>query len=240
MTTIKDVWTASANYLSLAAFARGLLIILFVFGCWQTWSYLTDPQNFPIEHVEIKASFQHVDREKIQSIISESMSEGFFTLSVADLHLALQQLPWVKQAEVKRVWPNTLAVRILEYQPIVRWGHAGLVSNEGALFYPPYATLPKELPVLRGPVTLVPQILQGYRQMQQQFDQRGLLIEEVDVSPRLAWRVKLKNGTLLAVGRDQQHEHIRRFLAVWPELKKRFKKKISYIDLRYPNGIAVQ
>ena len=67
---------------------------------------------------------------------------------------------------------------------------------------------------------------------------------QVTLSPRLAWQLKLDNGMLVEMGREQQKSpvstRLQRFIEVYPELVAKRATRPSVVDLRYPNGFAMR
>jgi cell division protein FtsQ len=68
----------------------------------------------------------------------------------------------------------------------------------------------------------------------------GEEIAQISLSPRLAWRVRLKSGTELELGREQVEERVARFVAAYPQSVGAMKRPVNYVDLRYRNGFAVR
>ena len=68
--------------------------------------------------------------------------------------------------------------------------------------------------------------------------------EEVTLSPRYAWTVKLSNGMQVEIGRERNqytlYDRCKRLTAAWGAVTQRWGKDIEYADLRYPNGFAIR
>ena len=64
------------------------------------------------------------------------------------------------------------------------------------------------------------------------------------LSPRLAWQLKLQNGMVVDVGREQPKSpvgaRLMRFVDVYPELVGKRAVRPAVVDLRYPNGFAMK
>jgi len=67
---------------------------------------------------------------------------------------------------------------------------------------------------------------------------------QVTLSPRLAWQLKLENGMLVDMGREQPKApvgvRLQRFIEVYPETVAKRAIRPTVVDLRYPNGFAVR
>ena len=77
----------------------------------------------------------------------------------------------------------------------------------------------------------------------------GCGIDKVVLTNRQSWELFLDNGVKLILGREnididelEGHEVVKKrlekFAKVYPQIRKNF-VKISYIDLRYDNGMAI-
>ena len=50
---------------------------------------------------------------------------NFFTADLEEVRVAFESVPWVRQAAVRREWPNKLIVVIEEHKPLGTWGEDG-------------------------------------------------------------------------------------------------------------------
>ena len=80
---------------------------------------------FPLAEVQVINELQEVQRSEIEQSLSELLRGNFFTVDVDALRQSLEQLAWVRRAEVWRKWPARLEVRIEEHQAAANWGYGG-------------------------------------------------------------------------------------------------------------------
>ena len=63
------------------------------------------------------------------------------------------------------------------------------------------------------------------------------------LSAREAWQLKLDDGMVIMLGRDQEKapigERLERFVSVWPQAKEKVGTQVAVADLRYPSGFAL-
>ena len=76
---------------------------------------------------------------------------GFFNLDVDAVRIALLAEPWVNDVTVKRIWPDSIHVTVIEQLPAARWKEKGLLNTAGQYFEPDAASIPSNLPLLSGP-----------------------------------------------------------------------------------------
>jgi cell division protein FtsQ len=66
----------------------------------------------------------------------------------------------------------------------------------------------------------------------------------VTLSARYAWQLRLANGIVLDLGRDQARqsleERLARFVAAYPRAAAHLNRRIDHVDLRYPNGFSIR
>ncbi len=96
--------------------------------------WLRSTDVFAVRQVVATAT-ERVTREEIVQATSPAMGESLLKLSTADLEEALVQLPYVRSAEVYRSFPDSLEVKLVEYQPVARLldqsGQVWLVAEHG-------------------------------------------------------------------------------------------------------------
>ena len=62
-----------------------LVMTLFILAGWR----LLDPATLPIKHVRIEGNFQYLSTEKMQTMVSDVISGGFFNLNVTSINNTL-------------------------------------------------------------------------------------------------------------------------------------------------------
>ncbi|WP_347262204.1 FtsQ-type POTRA domain-containing protein, partial [Rudaea sp.] len=107
-------------------------------------------ERWPIRNLQVEAEFNHVGAEQIRTVTKNYLGTGFFAIRLDDVRAAVAALPWVERVEVRKRWPDTLEMRVLEQQPFARWGDKQLVGRNGALFSAPGTETIQGLPQLSG------------------------------------------------------------------------------------------
>lgn len=208
----------------------GLLLLIF------------DPHTLPITNIRMEAHLINTNPQTLQTTLSQVARGGFWNVDLTAVRLAILALPWVKEAQVQRQWPETLILLIQEHQAIARWQDKALVNKEGHLFVVPPSSVTKSmnLPILSGPVGSAIQVFKHYQLLSPLVQAAGLQIQKLSLSVRLAWQMNLDNGIKLMFGRDDSEVRLRRFLKVYPRLLNVPQSRPVFVDLRYTNGMAVQ
>lgn len=201
----------------------------------------------PVREVLIAEPLVHTRRQEIELVLQGGLKGNFFSLNLEAVRSALEKLPWVRKVEVRRIWPTRLEVNIEEQRPVARWGEERdeLVNSYGEVFH---ALLPEPeraaLPLLVGPSGTASDVLQHYGEFVAAFKRVGERPVQLILSPRLAWQLKLDNGMLVNMGREQTKSpvgaRLQRFIEVYPETIGKLANRPAVVDLRYPNGFAMK
>jgi cell division protein FtsQ len=199
-----------------------------------------DPSVLPVRVVGVDGDIAHLDRERLQSTVAEAVDGSFFSVDLARIRKQLEQLPWIESASVRRIWPDTLRVNVVEQVPLAYWGDDGLVSQRGEVFRPQKLPRLAGLAKLQGEDELAPRITREYLRMRSLLETAGLGIERVWVDARQAWRLQADNGLILNLGRREVMPRLTRFVQLYPYLLAQTKRQPETVDLRYTNGFTVR
>lgn len=217
-----------------------LLLVVVVFVGEQLAAKLIDPQAMQIKLVQVEGAFQQVQPRAVKQVVATFGEQGFLGVDVEQLKQAIEALPWVKRASVRRVWPDTLFVSLEEQTAVARWGDKGLMSPSGELFFPPQTLQFERLPILHGPRSNSAVILAKYRKITQLMALSDLQVVRLEQDERRAWTVTLESGVKLLLGRKQSEVRLARFVRLYPKVLWMWERVIDEVDLRYTNGFAVR
>lgn len=192
---------------------------------------------FPLRTIELRTRLKEAPRAEVQATLARVGRGNFFAAPIDELRAALERLPWIRRATVRRVWPDGLEVSIEEQVPLARWAAGGLVNQQGERFAGEAASA---LPLLSGPAGTEAELARRYARFSQLLAPLASPIERLTLSERLAWEVKLANGLELKLGRDAQaaQAKLARFIAAYEA--KPLGALGAVVDLRYPSGFAVR
>ena len=187
----------------------------------------------------VSGRLSHVDPAAVRAAVQPLLGKGFFTTRVDALSAAVADLPWVAEANVRRQWPHTLTVDIVEELPVARWGSDGLMDARGRVFARSGDAAYAKLPRLTGAEGSEQDVLAQYDTLASLLAPRGLTITTLAVDGRGAATLELDDGIEVRLGREQAEERLARFGAeALPALGTRL-ASVAYVDMRYSNGFAV-
>lgn len=230
-------WSEVVDLRLVGAFLSGLLLVAVM--AWLL-DWLRDPQTLTIEVVEMEGEFREVRGRDIRRVMVQRGPMGFFSVDMAGMQRAVEGLPWVASASVRRIWPDRLGVSVEEHEPLARWGEDGVVSTEGVLFRPDEATLPEGGPHFHGPDELAAELVERYGTMSRIVAALDRDIATIRVDERRSWQLTLDNGIEVVLGRDRGRARLERLVANWNRRLAPHEEAIRRIDLRYTNGFAVR
>jgi len=209
--------------------------------------WLVRVPSLPVRQVVFTEPLLHTRRLEVEQILPSALKGNFFSLNLEAVRGALERLPWVRKVNVRRIWPAKLEVEVEEHKPVARWGdgRGELVNSYGEVFAVQVgAGDATALPLLYGPQGTASEVLKRYGELVGSFAAVGEKPVQVTLSPRLAWQLKLENGMLLNMGREQPKApvgvRLQRFIEVYPETVANRAVRPAVVDLRYPNGFAMR
>jgi cell division protein FtsQ len=226
-----------------------VLALLAVLGSATLW--FTKQTMFVIRDVQVSGSqrhpLQHVSASLIKNAVNRELGAHryFFEISIESVRSTFEQLPWIRSASVRRVWPNKLEIEVEEHVASAVWGDGRLVNTQGELFSANLAEAEDNgpLPAFSGPNEASAQVLRRYAELVVWLAPLNVRPESLALSTRHAWTVRLDDGTTLLLGREQgvaMEDRINRWVSSVPRLQARLVSKPELYDLRYPNGFAVR
>jgi len=217
----------------------GALALVILGSGWQLQAWLGDMDDLTLRQVRVEGSFKQVSRVEVQQLLAPYAGLSFFDLDVVAIKQMLQQQPWVRQATVRRQWPDGLVVTLVEQQPLARWGNDGLINDEATVFFPG-GNIPTGLPRLDGVAHSERLLLSRLQDVGVLLQPLGLKIVAMSMDERRSWQIELDNGLRLMLGRERDMQRIQRFVNFYPTLLAMRAAEVGVVDLRYPNGIVLR
>lgn len=220
------------------------VLLTFFIGGWVVVGWMEDAQRLPLSRLVVTGDRQYTRNDDIrQSILALGPPGTFMTQDVNIIQQQIERLPWIKQASVRKQWPDELKIHLVEYVPMARWNDQHMIDAEANSFSVPSQRLSKQtLPMLSGPEGSEGEVLQGYRAMSEVLAKDKFTLKEAVMTARRSWQLMLSNGIKLNLGRGDAMKRLSRFVELYPVLQQQGQadnKIISYVDLRYDSGAAV-
>ncbi|MFB0710361.1 cell division protein FtsQ [Buttiauxella noackiae] len=224
-------------------FLSAVLFTVFI-GGWIVVGWMEDAQRLPLSKLVVTGERHYTRNDDIrQSILALGPPGTFMTQDVNIIQQQIERLPWIKQASVRKQWPDELKIHLVEYVPIARWNDQHMIDAQGNSFSVPAERSAKQnLPMLSGPEGSEGEVLEGFRDMGAVLAKDKFTLKEAAMTARRSWQLTLNNGIKLNLGRGDTMKRLSRFVELYPVLQQQEQadnKRISYVDLRYDSGAAV-
>jgi cell division protein FtsQ len=216
-----------------------LLLLGLGFAAYELSQRLLPYADQPIARVSVQGDLHYVSRQAVAERVAPFVDASFFSVDLATMRRELEQMPWIAEAEVRRVWPDQVLIRLEEQLPVARWGDEALLNNQGVAFAPGELGGYEQLPTLWGPQRAQQQIMQQYQMLSQLLRPLDFTVARLELRERGSWFLTTGQGLELLLGRDHVVEKMRRFVSVYEKALKEHNTNIARVDLRYPNGLAV-
>ncbi|MBX9462053.1 MAG: cell division protein FtsQ/DivIB [Aquamicrobium sp.] len=159
---------------------------------------------------------------------------------VQDARDRIASLPWVEDASVRKIYPATLEVKIVEREPFAIWqqgSRLSLIESDGSTIAPLSGARHRALPLVVGvgaeePAAAFVSKVAGYP------DLAGRVRGYVRVSER-RWDLRLENGMTVKLPERGEDEALRDLLA----LDHRYgllSRDIETVDMRFADRLVVK
>lgn len=219
----------------LRQFSGALFGISFVLALYGGLHYTLHLPVFTLRVLQLSAAPNQVDVAQVETVVRNELRGNFFTVDLESVRASFEKLPWVRRVSVRRHFPWQLEVSLEEHVALARWNGAELVNTHGEVFA---AETKQVLPGFIGQRENAAEVARMYGEFEVQLATLNMEIAQISLSPRRAWQLRLRNGMVLELGREQSQQRLARFVAVYPYSLATMQHQVDYVDLRYRNGFA--
>ena len=205
---------------------------------------------FAIRAITVQGDVSHNNAVTLRANVLPRLGGSFFTLDLAQARESFQAVPWIRQAVVRREFPNRLKVILQEHQAVAYWGAEGdsrMLNSFGEVFEANTGEVEHELlPRLVGPTGQEPEVLAMYRALQPLFGDLDMAVDQLELTGRGSWVARLDTGAEVELGRGTQPEVLartNRFLRTLTQVTARYNRRpdaVESADLRHPDGYALR
>lgn len=221
-------------------------------GLWQSgqFSRFID-DNGPLHHVVARAVGLGIDKVTISGIsrlhetevlagagISPKISLLF--LNVTEMREHLEQMPLVKSAAVRKLYPNELVITLTERQPFAIWqrnGELSIVAEDGTVIDHRVDARFVSLPLVVGENANLH--IKEYLAL---LDAAGPLRSRIHAGTFVAgrrWTLKMDNGVDVRLPEIDTLEALNRLVAL-ERIERVLEKDVLAVDLRMPDRVVVR
>ena len=249
---MSPLWNHAERMEKLSRFLLRCFVVMLVIGIL-VW--LSQRPVFALKQIQIEPvagqTLKHINKPVVKQQVLETVQGNFFSVRLEDVKRGFESMPWVRHANVRRVWPNGLVVSIEEQKPFGAWGGAEshtLMNTHGELFAGRVTEVSEDVRLVdfSGPEDAGKEVMSLYEKANNWFKPWGAEVTSLALTERYAWHVKLSNGMKVEFGRDEEssdknltEERVARLFKYWPQVQEKWANRVDAVDLRYANGFAV-
>ncbi|MBU3583877.1 cell division protein FtsQ/DivIB [Polynucleobacter sp. 15G-AUS-farblos] len=246
------LWNHPARMQAFSRFLMRCFAVMLVIG---VLVWLSQRPVFALKQIQIEPvagqTLKHINKPIVKQQVLETVQGNFFSVRLEDVKRGFESMPWVRHANVRRVWPNGLVVSIEEQKPFGTWGGVDshtLMNAQGELFAGRVSEISDDVHLLDfyGPADASQEVMSLYQKASAWFKPWGVEVKSLALTERYAWHVKLSNGMKVEFGRDEENsdknlteERVARLFKYWPQVQEKWPNRVDAVDLRYANGFAV-
>ena len=246
------LWNHSDRMQKLSRFLMRCFVVMAVVGLL-VW--LSQRPVFTLKQIQIEPvagqTLKHINKTMVKRQVAETVQGNFFSVRLEDVKRGFESMPWVRHANVRRVWPNGLIVSIEEQQAFGTWDGSDsntLINKYGELFVGRVSEVGDNVRLIdfHGPDDAGKEVMSLYEKANSWFKPWDAEVTSLALTERYAWHIKLSNGMKVEFGRDEEssdknltEERVARLFKYWPQVQEKWANRIDAVDLRYANGFAV-
>lgn len=185
------------------------------------------------------SGLSEVSPEDVDGILRDYMGASFWEVPIEVIQGRLNQLDWVVKSEVSRVWPSSLKIHIFEQSPLARWGEAGLINQNGQVFFPYSLEGYENYMILDGELKESHKVLDRFQKLAPMFEENGFMMIGLAHKPGDIWRVELANQQELIFKEADWKTKLQQFFLAYTKLTDGVRNSAQTFDLRYSNGFVI-
>lgn len=214
----------------------GAVIALLSLAAMAAWLYVS--LDRPVRHVEVVGALAPAEAAQVRRRLTELKPRRLLSTDLGALREHLLALSWPRLVHIRRVWPDTISIRIERQLVVAKWGDEGYLTAGGERV----ASMDRrvDVPLLECQVASPLKALEVYRYLQDIASENGLQIRSLAENAFGEWQLQLDDGVRAHLGAEALPSRMRRFMRVHRHLGEMGSASASYLDLRYANGAAVR
>lgn len=231
LATVRDVCLRAVTPLS-ALLALGIVVLLVERGVAALYAQ-------PVAHIAVSGKLDSRYRDAVQETVASHIDRGLLGLDLPALQAQLQSLPWIYHAALRRRFPDTLEIHVVEQVPIARWGDGAFLNHEARVVEVADASQWDTLPEIRGPAGSQARLMQRYQRLLDLLRPLELQPLSLEEDPFGQLNVVFDSGIELALGDHDFAERMDDFLTLWRRELRDDRARVLRVDMRYETGAAV-
>jgi cell division protein FtsQ len=203
---------------------------------------------FNLRGITLEGELTHNTPLTVRAAVGPKLTGSFLSLDLERARDAFEEVPWVRHATVRRIWPDRLTVRLEEHRAAALWNAGSaderLVNSFGEVFEANLGDVDDDaLPRLAGPAGSSARVLAMLRVLEPALQPLGSPMRSLQLTHHGAWRTRLANGVVIELGRGEPGDvaaRAARFVRTLPQVTASLQRPLLAADLRHGDGYAVR
>jgi cell division protein FtsQ len=235
-----------------------LVATLMAAAAWGLVRWVVGLPVFNLRAVQVGGDVNRNSAASLRANALPRLHGSFLSMNLRDGRAAFEAVPWVRHAQLQRVWPMTLRVNLEEHRAAAYWEsradgadaatesavERALVNSFGEVFHANLGDVEdEELPTLAGPADTAGEMLRMWRALAPAAELLGENIDRLDLSGRGSWRATFGSGATVELGRGSQADVVgrfRQFTNSITQVTTQYHSPLVAADLRHADGYAVK
>ncbi|MGV3278523.1 cell division protein FtsQ/DivIB [Rickettsiales bacterium LUAb2] len=227
---------------SKAAYLLTLLIIsICAFIVYFLYSKIDDftNTNLPVKELKIEGASTRV-KQQINNSFANLIGANMVDIRINNIKSQIISMPWVANVSVRKSYPNTIDIKIIEKKPLLIWenddGEFFVINSENKIVRKSNVSDYKNLILIK----------QGKVALDRSDDLRFIIYKNYDLLSKISklefvgyrWNIYLSNGILIELPESNVDKAIDKIISANNKYQI-LSRDIDYIDARIPNKLFI-
>jgi cell division protein FtsQ len=221
-------------------FKKLLILFLIFLVILVTVIYIVSKSDKTISKVDVVSNdgLAYISKQGLIDNISKVSDKGWLDVDVDGIESSLYAIKGVDYTLVKKVWPSTLIIYLLDRKPIAYWNNDQILLENMEIITPEVFGYNVDLPYMESTdVDGRDYIFETYQNLNDIAKNDSLSILKVTYKGN-QFSLLLSNDMQVILGSSKLQSRLKLFLNSYKKVKDY--KSVDYFDMRYSDGFTVK
>ena len=212
---------------------RVVIIIIFLSSFFLLFK--TGYFSYPIEEIEVISDDVNYNEKGITVIAKNLYNKDLLFLDINQVQKLVLSDNWIKDAEIKKIFPDKLQIKVIIYQPYAIYNKQ-VMAIDGSILDTTSSS--KNLPIIIDHIFNRESAQSILLSAEHHLGALDFKVRKLELFESLVKIYTQKN--ILISDRKNLQLNLGRLVETYDDLRRVFKKEIKSIDMRYSNGFAIK